>query len=181
MLMILMTGLSGAGKTTLAEGLRSKLAAMNISAEVIDGDVYRKTINQDLGFSAEDRRGNIKRLARFANEKSLKGIITIIAAINPFEDIRVELSKQYGAKIIWVRCNLSTLIARDTKGLYYKALLPDDHPDKLRNLTGINDPYEMPVHSDLIIDTSEDTIENSAQQLFNYIVLLLSLSQTNFI
>lgn len=79
---------------------------MNIAAEVIDGDVYRKTINTDLSFFPDDRRENIQRLCRIAYDKNGQGIIAIVAAINPFEDLRVELSKQYGAKIIWVRCNL---------------------------------------------------------------------------
>jgi adenylylsulfate kinase len=169
MLMILMTGLSGAGKSTLAERLLSKLSAMNIAAEVIDGDVYRKTINTDLSFSAGDRRENIQRLCRIADDKNRQDIIAIVAAINPFEDLRVELVKQYDAKIIWVNCSLSVLTKRDTKGLYRKALLPVDHPDKLWNLTGVNDPYEIPVHVDLVIDTSENSIEECSEQFFNYV------------
>jgi adenylylsulfate kinase len=171
----MLTGLSGAGKSTLAEGLLLKLKEMNIAAEVIDGDIYRKTLNRDLGFSAEDRRENILRLAKLAHEKSSQGIVAIVAAINPFEDLRVELAKKYGAKIIWVRCNLSTLITRDTKGLYHKALLPENHPDKIWNLSGVNDPYEMPVRADLIIDTSEVTIENSSQQLVTYVLSLIQM------
>jgi adenylylsulfate kinase len=169
MLMLLMTGLSGAGKSTLAERLLSKLSAMNIAAEVIDGDVYRKTINTDLSFSADDRRENIQRLCRIAYNKNRQGIIAIVAAINPFEDLRVELGKQHGAKIIWVNCSLSILTKRDTKGLYKKALLPVDHPEKLWNLTGVNDPYEIPVQADLVIDTSENSIEECSEQLFNYV------------
>ncbi|CAN5427736.1 N/A [soil metagenome] len=169
MLMILMTGLSGAGKSTLAEELLSKLLAINVPAEVIDGDAYRKTINADLSFSADDRKENIRRLCKVACDKNREGVIAIVAAINPFEDLRVELVKQYGAKIIWVKCSLSVLTKRDTKGLYRKALLPDDHPDKLWNLTGVNDPYEIPVQADLVIDTSESSIEACTQQSFNYV------------
>jgi len=171
--MILLTGLSGAGKSTLAEGLQLKLNEIHITAEVIDGDKYRKTISKDLGFSAVDRRENIQRLAKIAEEKSRQGIVTIVAAINPFENLRIELAQKYGAKIIWVRCNLSTLITRDTKGLYHKALLPENHPDKIWNLSGVNDPYEIPVRADLIIDTNEATIENSTQQLLTYALSLI--------
>jgi len=177
----MLTGLSGVGKTTLAEGLFLKLKEINIATEVIDGDTYRKTINKDLGFSAGDRRENIQRLAKLANEKSSQGIVAIVAAINPFEDLRNELAGKYGAKIIWVRCELSTLIARDTKGLYQKALLPADHPDKIWNLSGVNDPYEAPVKADLIIDTSEATIENATHQLLNYVLSLIQASQPDFV
>ncbi len=173
MLMIMLTGLSGSGKTTLAESLFLKLQERNIAAEVIDGDKYRKTINGDLGFSAVDRRENIQRLAKLADEKNRQGVMTIVAAINPFEDLRMELAQKYGAKIIWVRCNLSTLIARDTKGLYYKAMLPDNHPDKVWNLTGVNDPYEMPGRPDLIIDTNDATVENATQQLLTFVLSII--------
>lgn len=172
--MILMTGLSGAGKSSLASALQVKLAAMGIPAEVIDGDFYRKTINKDLGFSAADRRENISRLAKLAHDKTLRGIISIVAAINPFEDQRMELAKKTGAKIIWVRCDLSTLIKRDTKGLYHKALLPDEHPDKLWNLSGINDSYEAPHQANLVVDTTESPIEVSVQQLLTYVLTILN-------
>lgn len=169
----MLTGLSGAGKTTLAEELLLKLTENNIAAEVIDGDTYRKTISKDLGFSAEDRRENIQRLVKIADEKSKQGIIAIVAAINPFEDLRIELAQKYGAKVIWVRCNLSTLITRDTKGLYHKALLPENHPDKIWNLSGVNDPYEVPAKADLVIDTSEVTIKKSTQQLLTFVLSLI--------
>jgi adenylylsulfate kinase len=173
MLMIMLTGLSGSGKTTLAESLFLKLKERNMAAVVIDGDQHRKTINRDLGFSAADRRENIQRLAKLADEKNRQGVISIVAAINPFEDLRNELAQKYGAKIIWVRCNLATLIARDTKGLYYKAMLPDNHPDKVWNLTGVNDPYEMPSRPDLIIDTNEVTVENATQQILTFVLSLI--------
>ena len=173
-----MTGLSGAGKSTLANALQQKLTSASIPTEVIDGDTYRKTINKDLGFSADDRKENISRLAKIASRLSLQGIVAIVAAINPFEKQRMELSKTFGAEIIWIRCDIQTLIERDTKGLYYKALLPDDHPDKLRNLSGINDPYEIPQHADCIIDTSKESINNSAQQLLTYVFTKLGIDIT---
>lgn len=173
-----MTGLSGAGKSTLANALQQKLTSASIPAEVIDGDIYRKTINKDLGFSAADRKENISRLAKIASRLSLQGIVAIVAAINPFEKQRMELSKTFGAEIIWIRCDIQTLIERDTKGLYYKALLPDDHPDKLWNLSGINDLYEIPQHADFIIDTSKESINNSEQQLLTYVFTKLGVDIT---
>ena len=176
--MILMTGLSGSGKSTLAGALLVKLTAMGIPAEIIDGDVYRKTVNKDLDFSAAGRRENISRLTALAHNKNIEGVLSIVAAINPFEDQRMELAQKFGAKIIWVRCDLSTLIRRDTKGLYHKALLPDGHPDKLGNLSGINDTYEIPQHPSLVIDTSEASIEDSAEQLVSYVVSIINTGKS---
>lgn len=168
-----MTGLSGAGKSTLAFALKESLAEQNLAAEVIDGDVYRKTLCKDLGFTAADRKENIRRLARVAENHAKKGIIAVIAAINPFEEIRAELRERLGAKEIWIRCDIAVLVQRDTKGLYKKALLPDGHPEKIGNLTGINDPYETPSSPDLIIDTDAASIEDSKKQLLNYVFNLV--------
>ncbi len=179
--MIFMTGLSGAGKTTLADGLKTKLKTFGVAVEVFDGDLFRKTVSKDLGYSATDRRENIRRLAKAAHEKLVTGTIVIVAAINPFEDLRVQLREQYNAKIIWVSCTLSVLMARDPKGLYRRALLQDDHPEKIKNLTGINDPYEIPVNPDLIINTSNVAKEKSIEQLFDYVAGILNLGHTKFI
>ena len=175
MFTIFMTGLSGAGKSTLASALQEKLAGMSINSCVIDGDIYRKTISKDLGFSAADRRENIYRLAETASQLALQGIIPIVAAINPFEDQRIELAKKYNSKMIWIKCDLKKLVERDTKGLYKKALLPDDHPDKLWNLTGVNDPYQKPENPDLTIDTSDVSINDSVKELVSYVAKLLKV------
>jgi len=175
MFVLFMTGLSGAGKSTLANALQAKLAAMSINCRVVDSDVYRKTINKSLGFSAADRRANIYSLAKEANRLAHRGIVAIVAAINPFEDQRIELTKKYDAKIIWIKCNLKKLKERDTKGLYHKALLPDNHPDKLWNFTGINDPYEVPVHPGLTIDTTDANINDSLEELLKYVSDLLKI------
>jgi adenylylsulfate kinase len=169
MFIIQMTGLSGAGKSTLATALKQQLEAIGVAAEVIDADSYRQTICKDLGFSAADRRENIRRLGRIANDYKQKGIVAIIAAINPFEDTRAELREQYGARTIWIRCDLGLLIKRDTKGLYRKALLPDNDPEKIWNLSGVNDPYEVPLHANLVIDTGQADIKTSTQQLITYV------------
>lgn len=173
MFILQMTGLSGAGKTTLAVGLQQQLMQMKVAAEVIDADVYRKTINSDLGFNIADRKENIRRLGLVADQFCKQNKVAIIAAINPFEDIRQELREKYQAKLVWIKCSIPLLIQRDTKGLYYKALLPDEHPDKLRNLSGINDPYELPVNADLTVDTTDSSVETCLQQLTAYCISLL--------
>jgi adenylylsulfate kinase len=168
MLLIQMTGLSGAGKTSIAGLVKRMLETAGLPVEIIDGDVYRKTLCADLGFS-KDRHENIRRLGKLANDFVKKGKIAIIAAINPYEEIRSELAKKYAAKTVWIHCSKEELITRDTKGLYKKALLPDGHPDKVKNLTGINDLYEEPIAADLLIETDKQTAIQAAQQLFNYI------------
>lgn len=176
MLMLQLTGLSGAGKSTLAEALQKSLRDKGFAAEVIDGDQYRKTLCKDLGFSAADRIENIRRLAAVAHALQQQGSIAIIAAINPFEALRKEVAERFGAKTIWVRCDLAILIQRDTKGLYRKALLPDDDPQKLRHFSGVSDPFEEPLAPDLVIDTGTTDLETSKQRLLSYVLATVNVN-----
>ncbi len=173
MILIQLTGLSGAGKTTLAYKVSAALNAFGLKSVVLDGDAYRKTLCRDLGFSYSDRMENIRRLGKLAYEYMLNGDIAIISAINPFEEGRQELQRLYGAKTIWIDCTLEALRKRDTKGLYRRAMLPDNHPEKLTNLTGVNDRFEEPINADLRICTHLETIDKSVTQMINYINKLL--------
>lgn len=173
MLMLQFTGLSGAGKTTLAERLQQDLEERGLAATVIDGDVYRKTVCKDLGFSAADRKENIRRLATVASTFCRQGTIAIIAAINPYEESRCEIKERYKALTIWLRCPLPVLLERDTKGLYRKALLPDHDPQKIFNLTGINDPYEEPLSADLVIDTGATDVASASKELLLFVLTKL--------
>ena len=164
-------GMSGAGKTTLAEHAKAELELLEIPIEIIDGDVYRKLLSKDLGFSKADRMENIRRLATVAESFSSKNIISIICAINPYEEVRSEIKNKYkNVKTIFIHCPLPELIKRDTKGLYKKALLPDGHADKINNLTGVNDPFEIPKNADLVIDTDSENVEESAKKLVSFIL-----------
>lgn len=165
-----MTGLSGSGKSSIANLLKERLLAMNLKVEIMDGDEFRKTLCSDLGFSKEDRIENIKRLGFVANLLSRNEIITIIAAINPYNVARNNLKALYGAKLIYVKCDVETLRQRDTKGLYERAFLPENHPDKIHNLTGVNDTFEIPENPDLVIDTSEETLEDSGEKVISFIL-----------
>lgn len=170
-MIIQLTGLSGAGKTTLVEGVKSLLEKHSLKIEIIDGDAYRKTLCKDLGFSKEDRMENIRRLGRAARSLKDRADIILIAAINPFEETRNELKEKYGTKTVWIKCDMPVLINRDTKGLYKRALLHDNHPEKLFNLTGVNDTYEIPVAPDLVIDTGTEPAHQSVQRFYEFLLL----------
>jgi adenylylsulfate kinase len=170
-MIIQLTGLSGTGKTTLAQEVKFLLEKHSLKVEIIDGDAYRKTLCKDLGFSKEDRMENIRRLGAAAWSFKDKADIIMIAAINPFSAIRNELKEKYGAKTVWIKCDIPVLIKRDTKGLYRRALLQNDHPDKIFNLTGVNDTYEIPAEPDLTIDTSTETAAQSAQKFYEFLIL----------
>jgi adenylylsulfate kinase len=170
-MILLFCGLSGAGKTTLAGHVKSKLTEAEIAAEIIDADEYRQRLFKDLGYSRESRYENIRRLGFIANKFSAHNIITIVSAINPYDAIRKELITAYhNVKVIHVDCTIDVLIKRDTKGLYKKAMLPEGHPDKISNLTGINDPFEIPLSPDLYINTSELNIRQSTNEIYAFIV-----------
>jgi adenylylsulfate kinase len=159
-----------AGKITLAEHTKTKLIRSNISVEIIDADEYRNHIIKDLGFSKQDRCENIRRLAFIADKFSQHNIVTVICATNPYQEIREEVKNTYkNIKTVFVNCEIPELIKRDTKGLYKKALLPDSHKDKIHNLTGINDPFEIPSHPDLIINTDKEGIEASSERIVKFI------------
>ncbi|WP_214073838.1 adenylyl-sulfate kinase [Mucilaginibacter sp. dw_454] len=170
-MILLLCGLSGAGKTTLAKSVKKLLAQQQIPSEIIDGDDYRQHLFKELGFSEDDRIENVRRLAFIAGKLSAHGIVTIISAINPYEHIRQEISFIYpNVKTVHVNCSIDNLICRDTKGLYKRALLADGHPDKLYNLTGVNDRFDVPENPDLCIHTDQSPIEQCTETLFNFIV-----------
>ena len=170
MILIQLTGLSGAGKTTISNNVKEKLQQQGLQVEIFDSDLIRKTKHKDLGFSKKDRHENIRRLGLTGYALTLENKIIIIAAINPYEEIRQELVQKYRAKTVYIKCSVTTLVKRDTKGLYARALLPDDHPDKLRNLSGVNDIFEPPVAPDLIIDTEKNNVEESSSALAEFIL-----------
>ena len=165
-------GLSGSGKTMLATKAKEYFNKQNINIEIIDGDEYRRFLCSDLGFTKDDRHTNIRRLAFVADRFSQYDIIPVICAINPYENIRQEVTATYAnVKTVYIKCSLEELIRRDTKGMYAKALLPDGHDQKINNLSGVNDPFEVPCAPDLIIETDRETILESTQKLVKFIEL----------
>lgn len=168
---IQMTGLSGAGKSTLARKVQKRLQSKGIKVEVIDGDEYREGLCKDLGFSKEDRNTNIRRLGFVGKVLARNDIVTIMSAINPYEEIRKELrSMSKDVKTVFVDCDLEKLRERDTKGLYARAYLPDDDPNKIKNFTGVSDPFDPPLVCDLSINTTNEKEEESVTKLEKFIL-----------
>lgn len=156
------TGLSGSGKSTLSEILEQRLQAHGHNVEIMDGDIVRTHLSKGLGFSREDRDTNIKRIAFVCNLLSRNGVICISAAIAPYREAREWAREHIGNFVeIYVKCPIDVCRARDVKGLYK---LVDE--GKIKNFTGVDDPYEEPEHPELVIETDKETIEESISRIF---------------
>tara|TARA_A100001515_G_scaffold23433_1_gene18068 strand:- start:49599 stop:50330 length:732 start_codon:yes stop_codon:yes gene_type:complete len=170
-LFIQMTGLSGAGKTTLASLVSKSLSKKGILVEVIDGDEYRKELCEDLGFSKKDRQENIKRLSFVGKVLGRNNVVCIMSAINPYNSTRDKIKKSVpDSRLVYIKCSLDEVIKRDVKGLYKRALLPKNHEDHIPNFTGISDPFEEPTQSDLVLQTDELSLKQAAAKLEKYIL-----------
>ena len=158
-----LTGMSGAGKSTIACLLRDRLRRSRQRVEVLDGDAVRADLCRDLGFSKEDRAENIRRIGYVADILARNGVIVIVAAISPFRLGRDEIRNRAGSFIeVHVTCPLSVLVERDAKGLYRRALLGE-----LPEFTGISSPYEVPLSAEVSVDTSNETPEASASHVWS--------------
>ena len=156
------TGLSGSGKSTLSDIIEQRLKEHGRNVEVLDGDIVRTHLSKGLGFSREDRDTNIKRIAFVCGLLTRNGVICISAAIAPYSEAREWARKEIGSFVeVYVKCPLSVCRERDVKGLYK---LVDE--GKIKNFTGVDDPYEEPEHPDLVIETDKETIEESVARIF---------------
>ncbi len=170
------TGLSGSGKSTLSEILEQRLQAHGHKVEIMDGDIVRTHLSKGLGFSREDRDTNIKRIAFVCNLLSRNGVICISAAIAPYREAREWAREHIGNFVeIYVKCPLDVCRARDVKGLYK---LVDE--GKIKNFTGVDDPYEEPEHPELVVETDKETIEESISRIFAKLEELGYLTHADF-
>jgi len=159
------TGLSGAGKTTLAGFVEQDLRARGLSVEVLDGDEIRTNLSKGLGFSKEDRDTNIRRIGYVCRLLSRNGVAAISAAISPYREVRDEVRRLIeadGATFIevYVKCPIEVLAERDVKGLYKKALAGE-----LKGFTGVSDPYEEPLAPEVLIESNRETVESSVTKI----------------
>lgn len=160
-----LTGLSGAGKTTIALAVEQELKKRGVKIERLDGDVVRQGLTRDLGFSKEDRDKNIERVTFVAKLLSRNEVGVIASFISPYQATR-DLVRQETTNFIevFVDAPLQTCIDRDVKGMYQKAIAGE-----IKNFTGIDDPYEAPVNPELVIHTDQETVEASAQRVIAYL------------
>ena len=160
------TGLSGSGKSTLAEFLTPTLVERGVKIEVLDGDVVRTNLSKGLGFSKEDRDTNIRRIGFVANLLARNGCAAITAAISPYAAIRDECREMCEGRFVevYVEAPLEVVEERDTKGLYKKA-----RSGEIKNFTGVSDPYEAPENAEVTVHTGDESIEETADRIMEYL------------
>jgi len=157
------TGLSGSGKTTIAQIVEHKLLEAGVPIEILDGDVVRENLSKGLGFSKEDRDINIRRIAFVAHLLQRNGVFVITAAISPYRAIRNEARAMIKDFVeVYAQAPLEVCEERDVKGLYAKA-----RAGEIKGFTGIDDPYEPPSSPEVVCETTEETPEESAQKVID--------------
>jgi len=172
-MVIWFTGLSGAGKTTLANALKEELEKKNFFIQVLDGDELRKGINSNLGFSEADRIENIRRTAEIAKLFVNSGLITICSFISPTNQIRKSTKEIIGPENyfeIYVNTPLNICEGRDVKGMYKKA-----RAGEIKNFTGIDSVYEIPLHSNFEINTADASVSKCVDDILKAILPHISI------
>ncbi len=165
------TGLSGSGKSTLSVMIEEKLLERGLLVEVLDGDEVRTNLSKGLGFSKEDRDTNIRRIGYVAKLLARNGVCAITAAISPYRSVREEVRKGVEERSVFVECYLEcpleTLVERDVKGLYKKAIAGE-----IKNFTGVSDPYEAPDKPEVVVHTGSEPAEQSCARIIKTLEML---------
>lgn len=163
-----LTGLSGAGKTAIAEPLARALKDRGLKIERLDGDIVRQSLTSDLGFTKEDRDENIKRITFVAKLLTRNGVGVICSFISPYRERRARTRQEIeegGAFIeVYVHCPVEVCAERDVKGLYEQAFAGE-----IENFTGVSDPYEPPENPEIVCHTAEETVEESVARIIAYL------------
>lgn len=158
---IWLTGLPGSGKTTIARLLQSKLKEQGTKVELFDGDEIRRELSPDLGFSKQDRELHAKRVAYLSKLLARNGIIVIVSLISPYRSFREFARQEIGNFVeVYVKCSLETCMKRDPKGLYKKAL-----KGEIKDLTGLQDPYEEPLRPEVIVESEKQDPLSSSEKI----------------
>jgi adenylyl-sulfate kinase len=151
------TGLACSGKTVLANAVAEELKKKGMKVERLDGDIVRKSLTRDLGFTNEDRRMNIERVTFVAKLLTRNGVVVLASFISPFNDIRAYSREEIGEYIlVYVKCSIEECERRDVKGMYAKA-----RAGEIKEFTGIDSPFEEPDKADIIVETDTQTVEES--------------------
>jgi len=155
------TGLSGAGKTTIAEIVEKEIRDRGLRVEVLDGDIVRTNLSKGLSFSRDDRNINVLRIGFVANLLTRNGVAVLVSAISPYKEARDQVRRRIIDFVeVFVDVPLEVAAERDVKGLYKKAFAGE-----IEQFTGVSDPYEPPVAPDLVLKTDEETPEESARKV----------------
>ena len=161
------TGLSGAGKTTLAKRVQKILVTRGMNVELLDGDVIRTNLSKGLGFSKEDRDTNIRRIGFVASLLARNNTVCMAAAISPYKAVRDEVRGLHKRFVeVYTYASLDELESRDVKGLYKKA-----RAGEIKGFTGVDDPYEAPEHAEITVDSEHESIEESTDKIVRYLEL----------
>ena len=166
-LLLWFTGLSGSGKSTIANCVEQELHKNSIHTYTLDGDNIRKGLNSNLSFSPEDRTENIRRIAETAHLMMDAGLVVLAAFVSPYRNDRDHIRNIVGEDNmveIYINTSIEECERRDVKGLYKKA-----RKGEIKNMTGISAPYESPLHPDIQINTEEVTVVDATKQIINFI------------
>lgn len=155
------TGLPCSGKTAVADKVAEELRERGLRVERLDGDIVRKSLTRDLGFSKEDRNENIRRVTFVAKLLTRNGVAVLTSFISPYREIRDEARQEIGNFVeVYVKCPVEVCMERDVKGMYEKAI-----KGEIKEFTGISDPYEEPLKPEILLESDKETLEESANKV----------------
>jgi adenylylsulfate kinase len=160
------TGLPCSGKTVLADAVAEELKRRGLKVERLDGDIVRKSLTRDLGFTEEDRNMNIERVTFVAKLLTRNGVAVLASFVSPYNEIRAYSRNEIGEYIlVYVKCSLEECENRDVKGMYAKA-----RAGEIKDFTGIDHPFEEPDTADIVVETDKQTVDQSKEIILNELI-----------